>query len=171
MYYQIAIRLKMVIDKKSQAALEFLTTYAWAFVVIIIVIGAIAYFGILRPQKILPDRCNFNVGFDCQAYSFSSDGTFKLRLKNSVGHLVDVTDLNLITEAGSSFGCTISGAPPTGWRIGEVKDITWTSCDLVTAGFAAGEKAKVLVNMTYYDPKAGASYAKLAEGEIFTAIT
>ena len=32
--------------KKSQAALEFLTTYAWAFLVIIIMIGALAYFGV-----------------------------------------------------------------------------------------------------------------------------
>ena len=45
--------------KKSQAALEFLTTYAWAFLVILVMVGALAYFGILRSIKILPIRCNF----------------------------------------------------------------------------------------------------------------
>ncbi|MBI2659218.1 hypothetical protein HYX05_03935 [Candidatus Woesearchaeota archaeon] len=44
---------------KSQAALEFLTTYGWAFLVILIMIGTLAYFGILNPSKILPNRCNF----------------------------------------------------------------------------------------------------------------
>ena len=46
-------------SRKSQAALEFLTTYAWAFLIIIIMIGALAYFGVLSPSKLLPDRRNF----------------------------------------------------------------------------------------------------------------
>ena len=45
--------------KKSQAALEFLTTYGWAFLIILIMIGALSYFGILSPSKLLPNRCNF----------------------------------------------------------------------------------------------------------------
>ncbi|MEK6868878.1 MAG: hypothetical protein AABX74_01500, partial [Nanoarchaeota archaeon] len=50
---------------KAQAALEFLTTYAWAFLVIIIMIGALAYFGVLSPSKLLPDRCNFGPEVGC----------------------------------------------------------------------------------------------------------
>ena len=51
--------------RKSQAALEFLTTYAWAFLVILIMIGALAYFGMLSPSKLLPDRCNFGSEVSC----------------------------------------------------------------------------------------------------------
>src|SRR3989338_6713281 len=50
---------------KSQAALEFLTTYSWAFLVIIIMVGALAYFGVLSPSKLLPDRCNFGSEISC----------------------------------------------------------------------------------------------------------
>src|SRR3990167_2852536 len=68
-------------SSKSQAALEFLTTYGWAFLVILIMIGSLAYFGILNPSKILPDRCNFGPEFECLDYQISSTtGTFKLRL-------------------------------------------------------------------------------------------
>ncbi len=160
-------------QKKSQAALEFLTTYAWAFIVILILIAAIAYFGILRPQRILPDRCNFNVGFDCQAYSFDRTGTLNLRLKNGIGHVVDLTGISLLTEAQVFFGCSLSSPilPLVGWGIGAVQDFTFTGCDMASQGFGAGEKAKVLVNMSYYDPKAGATFRKVAEGEIFTAVT
>ena len=51
--------------RKSQAALEFLTTYGWAFLVILIMIGTLAYFGILSPGKILPNRCN--IGMNCSS--------------------------------------------------------------------------------------------------------
>ena len=158
-------------NKRAQSAIEFLTTYAWAFIVIAIVIGAIAYFGVLTPQKVLPERCTFNVAFACQAYSLASTGIFKLRVKNGEGATIDMVKANVITEAGADFGCTFSGSVPTGWKLGEVKDLTWTGCNLATAGFVAGDKAKVLVNMTYFETAVGAGYTKLAEGEVFTTVT
>lgn len=159
------------IKKKSQSALEFLVTYAWAFIVIAIIIAAIAYFGVLRPQKILPDRCTFSVSFDCSAFSLSTDGSFRLRLKNNVGTSVTVSDLNLVNDAGADFACILTGLPPSNWGLGEVQDIEWTLCDLASQGFVSGDKAKVLVNMTYYDPKAGATYSKLGFGDIFVTVT
>ena len=83
---------------KSQAALEFLTTYGWAFLVILIMIGTLAYFGILNPSKILPNRCNFGAEFQCLDYQISSTtGTFKLRLKNNAGEPIDVSSMTLST--------------------------------------------------------------------------
>jgi nicotinamide riboside transporter PnuC len=44
-------------NKKSQAFLEFLTVYGWAFLVILVMIGALAYFEILSPSyKYNPDK-------------------------------------------------------------------------------------------------------------------
>ncbi len=45
--------------KKGQAAMEFLMTYGWAIVVVLAAIGALAYFGVLSPNKLLPDRTTF----------------------------------------------------------------------------------------------------------------
>ena len=45
--------------KKAQAAMEFLMTYGWAILVVLVVIGALAYFGVLSPKKLLPDKCLF----------------------------------------------------------------------------------------------------------------
>ena len=81
-------------NKKSQAALEFLTTYAWAFLVIIIMVAALAYFGILNPSKLLPNRCNFPAEIGCEDFSMDAeDGaadTFNLRLTNNVGEPITV---------------------------------------------------------------------------------
>ena len=42
--------------KKSQAAMEFLMTYGWAILVVLVAIGALAYFGVLKqPQTYLSD--------------------------------------------------------------------------------------------------------------------
>lgn len=41
-------------NKKSQAVMEFLMTYGWAVLVILVAIGALTYFGVLSPERILP---------------------------------------------------------------------------------------------------------------------
>ena|SRR3989338_3875290 len=160
-----------MVQKRGQSALEFLVTYAWAFIVIAIIIAAIAYFGILRPQKVLPDRCTFSVSFDCIGYTLNTDGTFKLKLKNNVGSSITVSDVNVVSDAGVDFACVLTDVPPENWGLGDVRDMEWTGCDLASQGFAAGDKAKVLVNMTYYDPKAGPDYLKLGFGDIFLTVT
>jgi hypothetical protein len=58
--------------KKSQSALEFLTTYGWAFLVILIMIGALAYFGILNPSRYLPDRATATSGFNVREFRMVS---------------------------------------------------------------------------------------------------
>ena len=40
-----------MINKKSQAALEFIMTYGWAILVVLVAIGALAYFGILYDNR------------------------------------------------------------------------------------------------------------------------
>ena len=55
-------------SQRGQAALEFLTTYGWAFLVILVVIGALAYFGVLDPSKFVPERCTMQQEFTCKDY-------------------------------------------------------------------------------------------------------
>ena len=39
--------------KKSQAALEFIMTYGWAILAVIIAIAALSYFGVLKPDRVM----------------------------------------------------------------------------------------------------------------------
>ena len=52
--------------RKAQAAMEFLMTYGWALLAVLVVIGALAYLGILDVETILPERCTFPVPLNCQ---------------------------------------------------------------------------------------------------------
>ena len=159
-------------QKKAQSALEFLTTYAWAFIVMITVIGVIAYFGVLRPQKILPDRCALT-GFDCQAYSIGSGGNIELRLKNGLGQTITVTGITFSAESGTITGCTLASPPSlpyANWAAGNITDFSWTSCNFGGAGLAKGDKIKILPKVDYYDSRAGVQYARVTEGEILLTL-
>jgi hypothetical protein len=80
-------------NRKSQSALEFLTTYGWAFLVILIMIGALAYFGVLTPGNFLPDRCVATAGFNCGEFAFyeritgfsAGSGMLVIELENGLG--------------------------------------------------------------------------------------
>ncbi len=154
-------------SEKAQAALEFLTTYGWAFLVILIMIGTLAYFGILNPSKILPNRCNFGAEFQCIDYQLSSSG-FKMRLKNNVGEAIDISLISLGTESTAPYTCTTPPANPASWKSGEVKDLAWTGCS--GGGVIAGEKGKVLVTVRYYSVASGSGYTKEVRGEVFSTV-
>jgi hypothetical protein len=42
---------------KSQAAMEFLMTYGWAFVVVLVLIGTLVYFGVIDMKVLVPKTC------------------------------------------------------------------------------------------------------------------
>ena len=159
-------------NKKSQAALEFLTTYAWAFLVILLMIGALAYFGILKPTKILPDRCNFGTEVGCVDYKISAtDNTFDIRLKNNAGEPIIVTAINLSSEAATSYLCNLISHNLTyTWRTGAVTDFRFSGCNNAAAGMIEGEKGKVLLALTYYASKSGSTYTHTVSGEVFATI-
>jgi len=51
--------------KRGQAAIEFLTTYGWAVLVIAIVLVALVWLGVFNVQGQVPDRCTFPTGIKC----------------------------------------------------------------------------------------------------------
>ena len=155
---------------KSQAALELLTTYGWAFLVIILLIGTLAYFGILNPSKILPGRCNFGAEFQCLDYQIVETGAapnpqIKLKMRNALGEPIDVTSFTITKDDGTTIACT-PNSTVSSWPSGAVKDLGWTSC--ASTSWVAGEKSKVLITLRYNTVASGSSYGKDVKGEIYS---
>jgi len=164
--------MKLLKNTKSQAALEFLTTYGWAFLVILIMIGTLAYFGVLSPSKVLPNRCLFGAEFQCLDHQISTTaGTFKFKLKNNAGDSinVDAGKITPSTESTTAVSCGASSAI-TSWKGGEIKEISLSCTNFANVGIVAGEKGKILVTIEYYSVASGGTYSKQVKGEVYSSV-
>ena len=74
-------------NRKAQAALEFLTTYGWALLVILVMIGALVYFGLLDPSRALPARCDVPAGFYCKDF-LVTNGSIAILIQNKQGEAI-----------------------------------------------------------------------------------
>src|SRR3989344_6250981 len=85
--------------------MEFLMTYGWAILVVLVVIGALAYFGVLSPAKLLPDKCTSTAGFQCTDYTFGSPTSpspgGRIKLTNGLGSNIFIKEGKYI-QGGST---------------------------------------------------------------------
>ena len=57
-------------------------------------IGALAYFGILNPSSLLPERCNFGTEIGCNDYKLdATNSKLKLKIVNNVGDAISITKI------------------------------------------------------------------------------
>lgn len=85
-------------SRRGQAALEYLVTYGWGILAILVVVGALGYFGFLNPSRYLPERCAFSAQMECIDYllegaSGSDNGQVSLRFRNNFGDDITITRL------------------------------------------------------------------------------
>ena len=103
---------KMRFTNKGQAALEFIMTYGWAILVVLVAIGALAYFGVLSPDRLLPNKCLLQSGLSCTDSKVSRNA-ITVRVTNSLG--ADLTNVTMFT-----YGCATAGAIPNNASSGPV---------------------------------------------------
>jgi uncharacterized protein (UPF0333 family) len=92
-------------NKKGQAAMEFLMTYGWAILVVLAAIGALAYFGVLNPSKLIPNKCTLSPGFDFTDCKSTAGTGMQLTLHNGLGADTTATYIYLDTTGSSDVTC------------------------------------------------------------------
>ncbi|MDO8339671.1 MAG: hypothetical protein Q7T16_03365 [Candidatus Burarchaeum sp.] len=75
--------------KKGQAAMEYLMTYGWAILVIVIVLAALLYLGVFNIGSRVPEQCNLPVGIMCNSAKLVA-ADLTLTLKNGHGNKINV---------------------------------------------------------------------------------
>jgi len=92
---------------KGQAAMEFLMTYGWAILVVIIAISTLAYTGVIDPYKFLPHNCFLIPGLDCEDFNVdATTGQVQLFIRNGIGRDLDFTTLNIDVDLDGVGDCT-----------------------------------------------------------------
>ena len=148
-------------NSKAQAAFEFLTTYGWAFMVILIMIGAISYFGVLRPS--LPGRCLFSPEIECLEYKIDSEtSALYFKFRNSVAAIADFNFSAIYLGAETPDVECMSFANVAAGKVNEV------ICSFDPGLFPQGDYAKFEIMAVY--KKEGAQYWNPVKGEVFGTI-
>jgi uncharacterized protein (UPF0333 family) len=145
MFKQRKTRGGQMVQKKGQAAMEFLMTYGWALLVVLIAIGALAFFGVLNPSKFLPNSCSLAPGFACTDFKATATGnSIIVILQNGLGENLNSVTLSV---ANPNPTCTTTFAPPnTAVADGGTQQFT-ISCG--GTGWTAGTKFKSDLRISY----------------------
>ena len=156
-------------NTKAQAALEFLTTYGWAILVVMVAIGALAYFGVLNPSKSLPERCVFGNGIVCNDWQILGDATLtnnqvKFSLQNGLGITLNTITATVTDSTGFASPCVMS--PVSDWASDSSKSFVCTQATGVK--FTEGDKAKVKITINYV--KSGGTYNQISLGEVYATV-
>jgi type II secretory pathway pseudopilin PulG len=104
--------------KKGQAAIEFLTTYSWAIMGILLTIGALSYFDIFNTSRFISERCDTGAQIKCVEAAYDDAGNFHMRLTNNYPVNVTITRIeiqqgNLVTSSGSINNIISRGSTET----------------------------------------------------------
>ena len=133
-------------NKKAQAAMEFLMTYGWAVLVVLLAVGALAYFGVLNPQGLLPEKTIFTApisNIDSAVVASGTANSVEIAFKNNQGVAIllpltgDLTPEAGVTCANPVITATYNGAAvvadTTSIPNGATFLIDWNCDDLLTA--------------------------------------
>lgn len=93
-------RLKHFKFSKGQAATEFLVTYGWA-ILLVLVIMAILYSSIFKPEFYVAERCDIGPGITCDMFYLNKTANglnLTVYAHNSMGFDINITGLNFTLE-------------------------------------------------------------------------
>jgi len=145
----------MIINRKGQAAMEFLMTYGWAILVVLAAIGALAYFGILSPEKFLPEKCILEPGIDCTGFKVAPTET-TIVIRNGMGK-------SLFLDSIIVGDCNLSITNTT-FNSGDLSTFQLTGC---TNG-VVGDRFDSDIKIGYTEKTSGLS--KVMSGSLTTKV-
>jgi hypothetical protein len=141
--------------RKGQAAMEFLMTYGWAILVVLAAIGALAYFGVLSPDRFLPEKCTLPAGIACLDFRYSGTAV-EMSIQNGAGY-----DMAGVSVTVNGTGCNAVGTGSATLTNGQ------TEMYAITCAPAKG-KFKGDVVIGYTNQQTGMLHSK--QGEIIVKI-
>ena len=113
-------------NKKGQAAMEFLMTYGWAILAAIIAIGVLAYLGVFTPGQYTSGSTIVTAPFYANAWNVKASAGVTLELRNNGGESLNIQSVSVSGCGTNSNGVTVAS--------GAVQAITITCAPVLTEG-------------------------------------
>lgn len=132
--------------EKSQVVLEFIMTYGWMLVAVLVTISALVYFGVLKPDTFFPKKCLISRGFACMdSKAEYATGSLMINIRQGTG-----TDLTNVTISASD--CT-NPAVINEFEKADQQTFTISGCSWIK-----GQKYYGEINITYIDVYSGLNH-------------
>ncbi|MGV8150180.1 MAG: hypothetical protein ACP5NV_00455 [Candidatus Woesearchaeota archaeon] len=107
----------MMRKKKSQVAIEFLVTYGWAILAVMVVVGALSYFGVFNTKRYINDECNFGTQLYCEDFRLQQNGGYPvldLTIRNNYDVPIVINSFNVTSKYyPSAVDCTATMVIPS----------------------------------------------------------
>jgi hypothetical protein len=139
-------------NRKGQAALDFLITYGWALLIVLLVAAALFVLGIFDIGSFIGNRPVAFTQVAVPAFILGSDGDFSVKLQNQVGVPISVNSINA-TYASDTID---SGGLNISLGVGEFSGTIPVGTFNYTTG--AGTSFQVTMMINYTDRVTGFSY-------------
>ncbi|MBI4399599.1 hypothetical protein HY570_02520 [Candidatus Micrarchaeota archaeon] len=156
----------MVSNRKGQAAMEYLMTYGWAILVIILVLALLLYLGVFAPST--PEACRGPAGWTCSRTRLTTDAVlttaFSFPLRD-----VTITRLKCTQESGV---VTTGASAWSGSQVilrGDTVSFTLTCHDTTGAAinsFVQGQEYRGRVNVQFYYNDEGSAATRQEKFEL-----
>lgn len=157
---------------RGQNAVEYLMTYGWALLIILIALVLMWQLGFLEQMRnVTPGKHGFTqiMPFD---WAMASDGTFEVSVRNDAGTLVMIdssyTDAYMLVGGSGECFASVPQALVDGMRPASSGTVAYYGCALVN-GIKPGDYYRVNVTIAYNDPGSGLPHR--SNGILFGPVT
>ncbi len=145
---QVAIKRPAVSARhlRGQVAIEYLMTYGWAILVLIIIIGLILGSGIASPSYLISEECSLGTKLPCTQFLYNDGANLKLivNVSNGFEYKIKIKNVKItLVGKGEMTIVTTNDNPESGGS---------AQIDATFAGYNAPKDSskKFQVNITYY---------------------
>lgn len=143
---------------RGQAAMEYLVSYGWAVLVVLVAIGALAYFGVIDTGRWAPSSFSMSDGFSAAEFKIDQGGA-TFFIYNTMGY-----DVTILSYTVTSDACNDERNVDSQLANGEKFVIDGVACPDV----AVGQRIKGALEIVYQ--RAGETVTHTARGEFSTAV-
>lgn len=141
--------------RSGQASLEYLFTYGWAFLAILLTIGSLAYFGVFNLDNFRGESCSFPPGISCVDYALSDDigptPALFVNVRNLHGADLNLTNAVARSDITGEIGCELeSGSIPSDGAEWNFETVLNISCDITdAASYVSRQNYDFVMNLEF----------------------
>ncbi|MGV8176318.1 MAG: hypothetical protein ACP5NX_00775 [Candidatus Bilamarchaeaceae archaeon] len=131
---------------KGQAAIEYISTYGWAIMLLVLVIAAIIGSGFLNLGSLIPDECSIDPSMPCTFQIINKDSATSLNMdiQNSLPYKITITEVSVAGAQDFQADCELQSGErmSTGCGIVKIEDLQGT--------YISGQMKRIPVTLEFY---------------------